>query len=423
MAFIALGVVVRAVWVLAHPPLEHVYSDMAGYVERAQQLAAGMPLDRYDAFYPPGTHLLLAAPMSVLGTGEPGLWGSAALWFALSAATPFFAWRLARILLTPAAAALTAALTSLWVLHIVYAGYFLSEAPALAFLLAALWLGYRAALTSGNAAVKLGLAAGLLGGVAIGNRPQLILNLLVLAVPLALRGRRHVAMLASLIVGVSVVVGAVVAHNTVAAGKPTGISENTGVTFFIGHCDVQLVQTRRDGASLDFGPPPAFQLDRGRRYLFTDHLAWEQGFFFQRAFDCIEDDGLSHLRRVGRDLLDMTATTIPWPASNERGLRSVVDVVNTVYSFALVPIVGAAVLLARRRRRTGGGSGETVMLAHLACVLFTTVVFFGDPRFRLPYDVFGLALLAALAADSFFDRPSERGGHTAPVAEDRPGRV
>lgn len=47
------------------------------------------------------------------------------------------------------------------------------------------------------------------------------------------------------------------------------------------------------------------------------------------------------------------------------------------------------------------------MLVHLACVL-VAFVFFGYPRFRSSYDVFGLALLAALVADRFgLDDPTD----------------
>jgi hypothetical protein len=35
------------------------------------------------------------------------------------------------------------------------------------------------------------------------------------------------------------------------------------------------------------------------------------------------------------------------------------------------------------------------MLLQLACVLVVAILFFGDPRVRSTYDVFGLALLAA----------------------------
>jgi 4-amino-4-deoxy-L-arabinose transferase-like glycosyltransferase len=41
-------------------PLDHDYSDMHGYIERAQRLAAGGPFFPFDSFYPPGTHYLNA---------------------------------------------------------------------------------------------------------------------------------------------------------------------------------------------------------------------------------------------------------------------------------------------------------------------------------------------------------------------------
>jgi hypothetical protein len=54
-----------------------------------------------------------------------------------------------------------------------------------------------------------------------------------------------------------------------------------------------------------------------------------------------------------------------------------------------------------RRRAPGRASGETVMLLQLACVLVVAILFFGDPRVRSTYDVFGLALLAASIVELF----------------------
>ena len=76
---IAVGALIRLVWIIAHSPLDYVYSDMEAYVARAAKVAEGLPLERIDAFYPPGTHLLLALPMLVFGTGRTGLWADAAL--------------------------------------------------------------------------------------------------------------------------------------------------------------------------------------------------------------------------------------------------------------------------------------------------------------------------------------------------------
>src|SRR5215211_7609298 len=368
---ILTGVIVRIVWGLVlHPPFDYLYSDMGGYVERAQRLAAGAGLQRFDAFFPPGTHMLLAAPMTLFGTERAGLWAGAVLWCALSSAIPFFAWRLARLLLSPAAAALTTLLCAFWPLYITYGGYFTSETPSLAFLLASLWAGYGAGRLSGRTAGWLGLAAGLLGGVAIVNRPQLILNLAVLAVPMLFRLRRQALAFAGIVVGSAAILAGAVWYNSAAAGKPTGLSENAGLNFWIGQCDVHDVTTvdPARNISYSFGNPVWAQLERGGTYYFEGYMVWDQGFFYEMGLRCIEKDGLGHVRILARNVLNMSATTVPWPQVTEDGQRAVVRVSNLGYSL-LVPLVA--------------------------------IFFFGDPRVRSTYDVFGLALLAARIADRF----------------------
>jgi 4-amino-4-deoxy-L-arabinose transferase-like glycosyltransferase len=374
---------------------------MGAYVERAQRLAAGAGLQRSDAFFPPGTHILLAAPMTLFGTEQAGLWVGAVLWCALSAAIPLFAWRLARLLLTPAAAALTALFCAFWPLYITYGGYFTSETPSLAFLLASLWAGYRADRLSGSQAGWLGLAAGLLGGVAVANRPQLILNLAVLVVPLLFRIRRQTMALTGMVVGSALILAGTALHNSAAAGKPTGLSENAGLNFWIGHCDVHDVTTTDPvrNITFQFANPVWTQLGRGGTYYFEGPLVWDQGFFYEMGVRCIERDGLGHVRVLATNVLNMSATTVPWPQVNEDGQRGVVRLSNLAYSLLLPLIVIDSVIA--RRPASGRSSGEAVILLQLACALLVAIIFFGDPRVRSSYDVFGLALLAARVADRF----------------------
>ena len=416
MVCILLGAALRVAWgLVVHPAVDFVYSDMGGYVERAQRLAAGGFPNRYDAFWPPGTHILLAGPLALFGPERAGLWAGAALWCLLSSVTPFFAWRLARLLLTPAAAALTAAFCAFWPLYITYAGFFTSETPALAFGTAALWLGYRARRARGRAAAALGVLAGVLGGTAVANRPQLLLNLAVLALPMFLALRRQAPALVGLVVSLMFVLSGVVLHNSVATGKPTGLSENSALNFWMGHCDVAEVRTNdpNQNASFTFGLPTPGQLRRGGSYTFEGKVVWDQGFFFGLGLQCITGDGVGHARLLARSVLDLTATTVPWPQVGDQPLpRSVVTWSNVAYCLLLPWMVIESVFLIRRR---GLGSGEAVMLAHLGCAVVVAVLFFGDPRLRSSYDVFGFALLAALVADRFgldgvADRPAPESG-------------
>ena len=50
------------------------------------------------------------------------------------------------------------------------------------------------------------------------------------------------------------------------------------------------------------------------------------------------------------------------------------------------------------------------MLAHLACFIAVAVISgLGEPRYRTVYDIFGLALLAAVVADRFLDKKPQDG--------------
>ena len=412
---VIVGAIVRAAWALAlHPPVDYVFSDMLFYVDRAKNLALGGALERFDAFYPPGTHWILALPLAIFGTDRTGLWSGAVLWWALSAFTPLAMWRFARYHLTIPAAALTAVLVSLSPLHILYAGYFLSETPALALLVGSLWLADRATATRRSRGF---IGAGLLGGLAIANRPALVANVLIaaLASPAGSRAVRARAV-AAIGLGVAAVLVLVMVHNTAAAGKLTLVSENSGLTFWLGQCDVRLAKLGdpRTGPYYEFGSPPAIQRASGSTEVIPEHLPWDQEFFYARGIDCIRGRGLGDLRWIARGIFDMTLTSVPFPTIVEGDLGGRVAFVNAMFSIALPFVLWGAVWLIRLRRRRGEGSGELLMLGHFACVLLTAVIFTGDPRYRIPYDVFALALAGSLAAYFFVERPTRR-SETAPT--------
>jgi hypothetical protein len=104
-------------------------------------------------------------------------------------------------------------------------------------------------------------------------------------------------------------------------------------------------------------------------------------------------------------ILDMTATSKPWPQVAQPTLSGVIDWTNTVYGYGLLPL---AILLALVRivRRVPTAQGEKALLAHLLCFVPVALVYFGDPRFRSTYDAFGFALLAAALTGLPLELPS-----------------
>src|SRR5277367_2413230 len=70
VAVFLLAFAVRLAWLLrVQSPLDAVYSDMQGYVERAEGLLAGKtPAEpRILTMFPPGTHCIVALEFLVLG--------------------------------------------------------------------------------------------------------------------------------------------------------------------------------------------------------------------------------------------------------------------------------------------------------------------------------------------------------------------
>ena len=395
---IVLGAASRAAWILVlHSPVDHIYSDSKTYVDTAMHLAKLATPERFDAFYPPGTRVVLAIPLALIGADRDGLSGAAVVWTALSALTPYVMWRYLRLLLPLPAAALGAAFCAFWPLHIAYAGFFTSETPGLAFLVVSLWLAERSARLLST---RDGLLAGLAGGIAAAIRPAFALNLVLAALPLMRRVRIRVGPLAALAAGSVIVLALVLAHEAAIAGRIVGLSENSGLTFYLGHCDIRRVTTGTpETLTYQFESPVATQLGRGKNASFPGHQIWDQQFFYAQGLGCIAADGLGHARVILRNIYDLGLTTIPWPPSNDEGVKQVTAFANVGYVLVLPFIVFGTIRKIRRSWPLGGGRSELMLLGQLSLALATGIVYLGDPRYRVPFDVFGLALAASLVAD------------------------
>src|SRR5205807_8522654 len=169
-----------------------------------------------------------------------------------------------------------------------------------------------------------GLFAGLAGGFAAAIRPAFALNVILAALPLVRRVRIRVAPLAALVGGSILVLALVLAHEALIVGRVVGVSENGGLTFYLGHCDIRRVTTGTPGTlTYQFQTPVATQLDRGKNVSFPDHQVWDQDFFYAQGMSCIAADGLAHARIILRNVCDVGLSTIPWPPSNDEGLNEV----------------------------------------------------------------------------------------------------
>jgi hypothetical protein len=141
-------------------------------------------------------------------------------------------------------------------------------------------------------------------------------------------------------------------------------------------------------SDLAFASPVRIQLHTGGTAVFAHTPAERQGFFYGRAWSCISGDPGRAAVLVGRSMLDTTATSIPFPPwTDSRLVILAAELANTLTCLLLVALVIAVL------RRAGRSPVSRTLVLHLACAFVTAAAFLGEPRYRVPYDLFVWALL------------------------------
>jgi hypothetical protein len=397
-AAFVVAFVVRLVWILrVQSPFDAVYSDMGGYVARADELLAHrMPPDpRLLTMYPFGTHYLLALEFLVFGR-EARL--AIAIVHALVGAVPAACAPVLMVRLVPRrwAAVLAAALVALWYPQIAFAGFFSSELWFSAFIALHACL----AVSAWNRPRR-SLGGGVAAALAFVVRPQFMLTWLVAIAGQSLslvrrrglwRGARGVAWV---VLPLALAVG----------GSSTRLHRLSGHWGLIAESGINRVWADTDlckvasswhppgGGTLNywFSPPSKQPCPDSRGVSFTGFIADPV------ILDKIRRDhlrGVSWARRVwrmGGNVRLLLDRNLPWPESNYRdpwryalqkwfaiGIRAVI-----------LPLCVAGLVLGPRN------ATMLILAANLVTVVVAAAIFFGEARYHVPYDPFGIVLAIA----------------------------
>jgi hypothetical protein len=394
----------RGLYIFFNQPRWELYSDMNSYADRAWRLAdPTVRLTAADTFLAPGTPLLMAPLMRLAGNRDDGLLLDQGLWWLFAVGTLWavaaVAWRLFR---HPFAALLALVALDLYWPLTSYAAYFMSENP-MAFFMSTSSLCMLTALDEerpGRRPAWFALA-GILGGVALTIRPQFAVSVGLAALPLMSRRWpfvrwRDVAVLA---VPLLVPVLGVSVLNSRAAGHPMGVSSNGGFNFFQGHCDVHTVETRDASGVYVWASPARVQYfyytnQKPTLTVVTGHPPWDDAYFFARGLECIRQDGVRHVGRLAINLLSLFLVT-PWPQVDTQASGVRMAILNLGYVGLLVFTVPLAWSTGRRRK------AERWLLLQLLAVFPVGLLIYGDSRFRIPYDMFGVLLWVGVVAQHY----------------------
>lgn len=423
VALVLLALATRLVWVLlVHPPWHYVFSDMAGYVGRAQRLATeGFVFgDRTLAWQVWGTHTLMAIPLAIFGAKN--LVSVAVFQAVLGASAVPLAYLLAlRTFPRRPIPEIVGVAALVWYPHISHTGYFLSEPYFLCLQLAST-LGLVRLAQEGTGA----LPTGVVSALAFVVRPQSALFFTgALVVAIVARRRlprlrpRHVAVVGACL---AIALAVSVVRFRLHTGYFGGIAENANMNLTAGRCHNIVTQafpneralarsnargSTRDGRRVSL---PGFRA-LARRFS-DDHplalapaLGGESIKFVGYIGDpeihrrirrrCYARTGLLEQLRYGLvnvSLLWFVST--PWPEA-EKGRAYFYPpalAYRAIYQFVvwLPSLVGMVLALGRTRREP-----ERALVAlQLVTSMVTAAVFFGSQRLRAPYDIYAIMLAA-----------------------------
>ena len=420
-----------------HPPSEHIYLDMIGYVQRAQDLLDNgfFGAHRGLTFHAWGTSALLAALMGLVGR-EPG-WALDLLWSLASVGTVLFTYLTAtRVAQSKWLAPCAGFLALLWYPSMLAGSFFLSEGPfacalmALTWRLLVLWQDQRGAWS-----------VGLLASLALVLRPEVLLLLAMVAAFFWLNGRRGPRewVAAGGPVLVTLVFSLWVFHHH---NGRLGIARTSSLNLTLSRCQVSRLQifdsdlrvrysqslndghligpvalwalSQRDADDV-FAPRPAlgrkrqtFELEdaQGNAKLVSigpegKSLRWsgdmtDPAIHRQLLRRCIAQSGVRGQLRAS--VLNMSALWFfnsQWPDSsprNEAWLRASDPFVKLGW---VLWLAGAVFGLGLAWRGRHDAPERWLIALPLITIAAVAAIWFGSVRLRTPYD--GFALLLALS--------------------------
>jgi hypothetical protein len=379
-----LGLAIR-LWIVlvAHPPAEHVYSDMRVYDHSAEHLLA-WKLGPWDSFTPMGYPALLALLRASFGDGSlaPSLVNAFA--GALTCGlTVLVGKRVTESGLFAALLGVFAVAHWPW-LH--YVGFLLSETWFTFLLMHAVWLLLRARELRGTIRYCL---AGLVLGAAVSvraNAATLLLALPFLLFSGRLRQKRAWWEAVGVAIGAALPLALAAVIYTSAGGRLTLGPTNGGLNFYLNFSDSKRVEY---GAAFIEPIPNAVRFDRVES---VSVPFYEQGHYYARGLALLRAEPW-RLERVSFNLRELTATGRQsyWPGWEPLPLAERIYG-RIFFGFVIAPALLCAVQLLLRRRAEHGPERRFMALLLVASSI-APIVYLGDPRLRVPFDGLLLILL------------------------------
>jgi hypothetical protein len=438
IVFTLAALAVRLWWNLdVHRPKDFAYSDMGGYLDRGNIMIDRPPLKVHGpllfpwfpslarwifsrletrgdwlALYPYGTHYFIAAVRKLFGRQNDQALGAAFAVLGTLAVTYTYA-AAARFVTRPWARFVTGVVLVAYYPWISLGGYLLSEIPFTFCVAASAFHGLRLAdLGRRRDAWLLGLFLGL-GAVV---RPQILVAAAFLALHFVFRRRAWRHFTPGLAVRAAAPLALVLALSSARFYYHTDkwglISTNGPLNSVFGRCHNTGLDAITGGYRGFFGPPALGALlehqkdlrkRRQGRPLFTLDPVFAERLQISAtmgdaeanrklASACVAVAGLAReLRFSITHVVLLWGYNIPWPDQGQQPKwRRPMEISCALHNALFLVPAAAALLLGFRRRR----ARSMLLGLHVWSLVLTAMLYFGDTRYRAPYD--GLLIVLAM---------------------------
>jgi hypothetical protein len=415
-AILLAAFAVRLEWnIWEHPPGDYIYSDMNGYVQRADRLLAN-PTEpsEYAAFFPYGTHLMIALTKAVCG--KENYLALAILYALLGALAVAFAYAAAKrasrfSFLAPAVGLFGV----FYYPHFSLGGYLLSEVPFCTCLMGALVCALRLA---DHGRKRDAILMGIFAGLGTIFRPQMLLSVALVGLFWIVRRKAlpniRLRLLLLSAIPLAVFLGLSVAHMKFNTGRWGVVSDNGSFNLVFGRCHNSKIESLPDGQGhgrVHFRPPEYLQtknhVDRSRKAgvppeitldpAIGDELSYK-GYIGDRKVHmgwvkrCVEVTGWKgQLEYSWTNVRLLWEHNIPWPDSGNGSWRPPAQWWTYQHKIwlAIPALLGLLWMFVPGRRAARLGLVGVNLLAEIV----VAAIYFGGTRHRAPYD-FVIIILA-----------------------------
>ena len=384
-----------------HPPEHFLYGDMQGYYERALKIANSMPQDIADSLTTPGTHYFYSI---CFYTRHPFLMLKL-MNLLISLLSCYLIFLITKELFSLRAAFIAFFISSINFLFIDFTGYILSETPFLFFFSLLFYLMIKSTKAS-NVSKKCTFLtlAGLCSSIAVAIRPGiLIFVLLFILWNLVNWKKQKIVSTLFFVLGYLPIYILLTFHAYQLSGNIGMVSTNGGLNFYQGRShvkDIRFIDSQR-GFSFLFASPVAVQ--KGYDFNTTfDFGPYESARLFEQGMKEAKKDIPRTIFFSLEHVLDLFHTTVIWPSCCAGGsIEKVVKYFNIFFIYIII-LPSIIPLLLNFKRFIF----SSVLLPYIAfgSNIIVAMIYYGDPRFRVPFDMFPIILTAYLFSLITFKR-------------------